>query len=268
MVTLTEREFLIRILAYEMPPTYHAEALKAQAIAAYTYYSRQRQLQQTKADPALTGADFATPDNTFPGNYTAAALQHRWGEQYTVHYRKISAAVDAVMGKTVTYNGQLIDACYFAISSGLTEAAVTLWGYDAPYLQPVASPGDKLSPQYESVVTFSPEELKARLSALSTELTFGEDPAAWLGSPAVSASGTVTSLPVGGHSITGVQARQALGLRSACFTATYSDKLFRFTVHGYGHGVGMSQYGADYLARQGYSCEEILKYYYTGVTVG
>lgn len=268
VIELEEREFLIRTLAFEMPAAYHTEALKAQAVAAYTYYSRQRQRQQEKADPALQGADFATPDPAFPEGYTQAALQERWGEKYTVYYNKLSTAVDAVLGKTITYQGALIDACYFALSPGATDAAATIWGNEVPYLQPVASPGDKLSPQYETVVTFSAKELKSKLCAAYSGLQLPEDPTGWLGTPTTAETGTVTGLPVGGQTLTGAQIRQALGLRSACFTVTCADGQFRFTVHGYGHNVGMSQYGADYLARQGYGYEEILKYYYTGVSVG
>lgn len=267
VVELEEREFLIRLLAYEMPASYHTEALKAQAVAAYTYYTRRRDIQHQKADPSLMGADFASPADTFPGNYSKDALQQRWGEQFTVNYNKICAAVDAVLGKTILYEGQLIDACYFSISSGTTEKAATLWGNDIPYLQSVASPGDTLSPQYETVVSFTPEELRTYVTNAADGILLSDDPTAWLGEATVSAAGTVVSLPIGNHTFTGAQLRQQLNLRSACFTVNYSDGLFKFTVKGYGHGVGMSQYGADYLARQGYSYEEILKYYYTGVTV-
>lgn len=267
VVELTEREFLIRTLAFEMSPTYHEEALKAQAVAAYTYYVRRRQAQQTQPDPTLQGADFVTPDDTFPGNYTTIGLKARWGEQYDAYYNKICRAVDAVLGKTVTYEGALIDACYFSLSNGSTESAAVVWGAEIPYLQSVASPGDRLAPDYESRVTFTAAQLKEKLTAAHPQLSFGEDPAAWLGSPTLSAAGTVTALPVGGQTLTGGQVRTALALRSACFETKFEGDTFVFTVHGYGHGVGMSQYGADYLARQGYNYEEILRYYYTDVTV-
>lgn len=266
VVELEEREFLIRTLAFEMPTSYHPEALKAQAVAAYTYHARRREAQQKSADPALKGAHFASPDATFPGNYSPEALQKRWGEQYTANLNKLSSAVDAVLGKSIRHEGSLIDACYFAISSGTTEAAATLWGNAIPYLQPVASPGDTLSPNYESVVTFTPEELSTKLKEKKLCSPTG-DAVTWLGEATLSPSGTVTALPIAGQTLTGMALRDALALRSACFSVVYSEGLFRFTVRGYGHGVGMSQYGADYLARQGYTYEEILKYYYTGVTI-
>ena len=145
VVTLEERDFLIRTLAMEMSPTYHTEALKAQAVAAYTYYARRRQRQTDQPDKALQGADFATPNADFPAAYTEEKLRERWGSQYDTYYNKIIAAVDAVAGQTMTYDGQLIDACYHSISSGCTESALVVWGAEIPYLQAVASPGDPLS---------------------------------------------------------------------------------------------------------------------------
>ncbi len=266
VVELDEREFLIRTLAYEMTPDYHEEALKAQAVAAYTYHARRRAMQREKPDAALKGADFASADATFPGNYTTVGLRAKWGDSYTANYNKLSAAVDAVLGKTITYDGTLIDACYFAISNGSTEDAATLWGSDIPYLRAVASPGDRLAPDYQTTVTLTTEDMRQKLTAIDG-VTLGDDPAAWIGTPTCSAAGTVTAVTVGGKTVKGSELRTALDLRSACFTSAYADGTFTLTVRGYGHGVGMSQYGADYLARQGYSWQEILQYYYTGVTI-
>lgn len=267
VVTLSEREFLIRTLAFEMPALYHTEALKAQAVAAYTYYGRRRAAQQQDADPALKGADFVSPADTFPHNYTTEKLQEVWGNNFTTYYNKLSAAVDAVLGKTITYQGQLIDACYFAISNGSTESADTIWGQDVPYLQAVASPGDCLCADFQTTITMTADQVKTALLAAQPTLTLPEAPAAWFGQPTCSAAGTVISIPVGNADFTGVALRQALGLRSATFTVVWQETQFTFMVKGYGHGVGMSQYGADFLARQGYTWEEILKYYYKGVTV-
>ena len=265
VIALDEREFLIRTVASEMPASYHTEALKAQAVAAYTYYSRRRDAARRSPDSALKGADFAAAIADFPDGYTAEKLKERWGTQYDTYYKKIAAAVDAVRGKAVTYQGETVDSCWFAISTGATESAAVVWGKEVPYLQPVASPGDRLSPNYETVVTVPDAEVKAKLTAAG--ITLGEDPAAWFGEATRSASDTVTAIPVGGQTLTGKKLRELFSLRSAAFTVVHTDGGFRFTVHGYGHGVGMSQYGADYLARQGYSYEEILGYYYTGTKV-
>lgn len=267
VVTLSRREFLIRTLAFEMPAVYHEEALKAQAVAAYTYYGRRRAAQQKQADPALKGADFATPAKPFPEGYTVDKLKETWGDSFDTYYTKICAAVDAVEGVTVTYQGELIDACYFALSNGSTESAAVVWGQDVAYLQAVASPGDCLAKDYQTAVTMTAEQVKAALLAARPQLLLGEDPAAWFGQPTLSEAGTVTAIPVGNDTFSGTALRQALSLRSATIAVTWADGQFTFTVKGYGHGLGMSQYGADFLARQGYSYKEILQYYYTDVTV-
>ena len=266
VVTLTEEDFLLRILAMELSSDTHPEALKAQAVATYTYYARRRQAQTEKADPALKGADFATPKDSFPADYTDEKLQERWGEKYEENRQALVAAIAAVQGVTMTYDGKLIDACYHAISCGSTESAATVWGADIPYLQAVASPGDRLAPTYASRVTVSAEEAKAVLTAELPDLALGDDPATWFGTPTLSAAGTVAEQPVGSNGrLAGTRVRQLFGLRSAAFTITCDGQNFAFSVKGYGHGVGMSQYGADYLARQGYTYDEILHYYYTDI---
>lgn len=268
VVTLTEEDFLIRTLAMEMSPDLHEEALKAQAVAAYTYYARRRQAQSEKADPTLRGADFATPNAQFPHAYTEENLRIRWGEQYEANYDRLKAAISAVKGIAITYENTLIDACYHAISSGNTESAETVWGADIPYLQAVASPGDRLSPTYASEAAFTADQVRSILTAELPDMQLGEDPTAWFGAPTLSDAGTVADQPVGNSHLAGTRIRTLFGLRSAAFSVTYTDGCFTFSVRGYGHGVGMSQYGADYLARQGYTYDEILRYYYTDVEIG
>jgi len=267
VVTLPQREFLIRTLAMEMPALYHEEALKAQAVAAYTYYTRRREQQAAKADPDLKGADFVTPHSSFPQDYTEEKLRERWGDQYDAYYQKLCAAVDAVAGQVITYDGELIDACFHAVSNGTTEDAAAVWGASVPYLQAVASAGDTTASGYASERTLTPDEVKAALTAAGVTANLPADPAAWFGTPTLSAAGTVSSQPIGDATLPGTKVRQIFGLRSATFTVTYADGQFTFAVKGYGHGVGMSQYGADYLARQGYTYQQILEHYYTNVKI-
>lgn len=267
VVTLPQREFLIRTLAMEMPALYHEEALKAQAVAAYTYYTRRREQQAAKADPALQGADFVTPHSSFPQDYTEDKLRERWGDQYDTYYQKICAAVDAVAGQVITYNGELIDACFHAVSNGTTEDAAAVWGASVPYLQAVSSTGDTTAAGYASERTLTPDEVKAALTEAGVAVNLPADPAAWFGAPILSAAGTVSAQPIGDATLPGTKVRQVFGLRSATFTVTYADGKFTFAVKGYGHGVGMSQHGADYLARQGYTYQQILEHYYTNVKI-
>ena len=267
VVTLTEEDFLIRTLAMEMSPALHEEALKAQTVAAYTYYARRRQAQAENPDPKLKGADFVTPNESFPDAYNEESLRLRWGEQYTANYDRLKAAVSAVKGIAITYENALIDACYHAISSGNTESAETVWGAHIPYLQAVASPGDRLSPTYASEAVFTAEKVKTILTTELPDLHLGEEPSSWFGDPVLSDAGTVAEQPVGDSQLAGTRVRSLFGLRSAAFSVAYTDGSFTFSVRGYGHGVGMSQYGADYLARQGYTYDEILRYYYTDVEI-
>lgn len=266
---LSARDFIRGVVSAEMYPSYHAEALKAQAVASYTYYSVLRDIQQASPDETLKGAYFSDRQAGLPAWYSDDQLKERWGAQYETYRRKIDAAVDEVLGQRVLYNGEPVRAVYHAISPGVTEDAAVVWGTSYPYLKPVPSPGDKLSPEYQSLVSFSAADFSQKLSAAVEGLSLAGDPAGWLsGKPETSDSGTVTRMVCGGVELTGAQVREALGLRSACFTVDYRDQNFTFTVRGYGHGVGMSQYGADYLARQGKDYAEILQYYYTGATVG
>ncbi len=267
VLSVEDRDFLIRTLAFEMSPTYHAEALKAQAVAAYTYYGRRRLAQAESPDPSLKGAHFKAPVAGFPQNYSIEKMREKWGNQFDTHYNKLAAAVDAVYGHYITADGQWIDACYFAISHGTTESAATVWGSDIPYLRSVASPADKLAPGYESTVTLTPDRVKAALLAHDSTLALSENPASWFGATQATATGSLKSVTIGNKTIPATAIRSALELRSTHFSVTYADNTFQFTTRGYGHGVGMSQYGADYLARQGYTWQEILQYYYTGITI-
>ena len=165
------------------------------------------------------------------------------------------------------FRSELIDACFHAMSNGTTETAANVWGAEVPYLQAVASAGDPLAERYASERAFTPDEVRSLLSDAGVSVTLPGDPAAWFGSPTLSDAGTVTAQPIGDASLPGTKVRQIFGLRSATFTVTYADGTFLFAVKGYGHGVGMSQCGADYLARQGYTYRQILEHYYTGIKI-
>lgn len=257
--TFSERDFLIYTVAAELPASYPPEALKAQAVATYTYYTYQRERHAA----GVEGADFSDVPGDFPNDYTTEALQELWGEQYDVYLQKIADAVDAVAGEMIKYENKPIFAAYHSCNSGMTETAKTVWGIDYPYLQSVASTGDALSPKYTSTETVDDNNFAAAFS----DATLTGDASAWISDIKTSEAGTVTSITIGSKTYTGREVRTALGLRSACFTVTYGKDGFVFTVKGYGHGVGMSQYGAKEMADRGFTYEEILKHYYTGVTV-
>ncbi len=261
--TFAERDFLIYTVASEMPASYPVEALKAQAVATYTYYTYEKARQAENA-AALQGADFSAVPSTFPETYSPEGLKKYWGDDYDTHLQTIAAAVDAVYGKQILYDGSPIFAAYHSCNAGKTESSSIVWGNEFAYLQPVVSSGDALSPHYNSTVVVSDTEFAAAFP----ELSLTGDADSWIsGTPTVSSSGTVTSITIGDKSYTGKQVREALGLRSACFSVTRGTDGFTFTVSGYGHGVGMSQYGAKVMAEQGFAYDEILRHYYTDVTI-
>ncbi len=261
LYTFALRDFIIYTVAAEMPASYHPEALKAQAVATYTYYLYER--EQNAATTELHGADSAQLPASFPATYSPEGLQELWGEAYDAHLKTVADAVDAVLGQRLLYEGKPIVANYHRSNWGSTEAAAVVWGSDVPYLQSVVSSGDELDPENASAVTLT----EAELAAAFPSAAFPENPAEWLGNTLYSEAGSVTAMEIGDRTFTGQQIRTALGLRSACFTATYKDGTFRFDVKGYGHGVGMSQYGANAMAKQGFTYREILLHYYTGVTL-
>lgn len=262
LLTFSERDFLIYTLAAEMPATYHLEALKAQAVAAYTFYSYEK--AHNTGNTNLQGADFSSLPASFPDTYSPEGLKKTWGDTYPQALTQVATAVDAVLGERLTYNGEVILASYHSSNWGRTETASAVWGTDVPYLQSVVSSGDPLAADNASTVSVTAEQLAA---AFPTAALTG-DPATWIPSPpTLTAAGSVASLTLGTTAFTGRQIREALGLRSACFTVAFANGTFTFSVKGYGHGVGLSQCGAQYMAQQGFTYDQILAHYYTGTTL-
>ena len=165
------------------------------------------------------------------------------------------------------YGGQPIDAVFFSSAAGKTSDAVEVWGTDVPYLVSVDSPEGTEVPGWQTMVTFTPSEFSARLLAQYPEADLSGDPTGWFGGLANDPSGAVAVITVGGVEMTGTKARSVFGLRSAHFTAAATAESVTFWVTGYGHGVGMSQYGANAMAGEGKSFQEILEWYYTGAQV-
>lgn len=261
-ISVAAEEFLPAALACEMDLSAPEEALKAQVVALYTFYSYQR------AQNTGSGADFACDSANWLVYVPRAAMEERWGEDFPAHYEKLQSIVQAVEGQLLTWEGEPICAAFFAISGGATEASANVWGQDFPYLQSVASPGDCLTGGYLSTVALTAEELQAAAQAAwPGEVDFSGPEAEWVGGTETTPAGYVASAAVGGRPCTGEELREAFGLRSACFTLAHSQGLFQFTVHGWGHGVGMSQAGAAFLASQGAGYREILAHYYPGAAL-
>ena len=254
------REYIIGCVAAEMNADYHSEALKAQAVASYTYAKKTREQNEKHKDSSLGNADISDSSETHQGYLNQKSRKEKWGDKYEEYEAKITAAVDEVLGNYLMYDGETALTVYYAISAGSTQSAKSLWGSEIPYLISVESPGDRLSPDYMSTAKFSESEF--RKIAKKCGVTLDGKPDEWLGKTEKSDGVYTTSVTMGERKISASKIREEFGLRSLCFDVAYTGDEFVFTCRGYGHGVGMSQYGADYMARQGFSWEEILAHYY------
>ena len=261
-LALPMRDYLIGAVAAEMPVSWPDEALKAQAVACHSYILYCRDHSADPAGPWLT-VDPARRQ----GCLTDPVLRSYWGTAYEANYARLSALVDQVAGAVLYYDGAPAGASYFAISNGQTEASENVWGAALPYLRAVDSSSDRTAQDYEVTVTLSAEQVSGALASSLGISTEGIDPAAWFGTASYTPSGYVASLPVCGQTVTGANLRSALGLRSACFSIQWDGGAFAFTTRGYGHGVGLSQWGAKAMAEQGKSWIEILAHYFPGTSL-
>lgn len=267
VLEISLREYLIGALCAEMPLSFETEALKAQVVAAHTYAERQARIAASRDDPDLKGADFSDDPACYQAFYTDAQLHEIFGDSYEANYRTAAAAVDAVLPEILTFEEQPILAAFHAISSGKTESASNVWGSDVAYLRSVDSTEDKNAPSFEETAEFSQEEAAGILTGLRPGIVLSEDPADWFGDPVCSEAGTVLQLQIGSGIFTGQELRTAFSLRSAAFTVSRNENGFTFTTHGYGHDVGMSQYGANAMAKAGADYREILSHYYNGASI-
>lgn len=263
-VTVSYFEYTCGSVAAEMPLSYHTEALKAQAVACFTNALR---LKASPKDNTLDGADISDDTGTHQGYLSPEKRKQKWGSSYTKYEEKLENAVNEVLNEALTYNGELCIASYFAICTGITENAENVWTTKVPYLVSVKSNGDTLSPDYISTTVFSRTQITDALKKADISVSDKTAASDIFKITDTSKAGTVLSVSVGNTKITGEQLKNILALRSASFTVKCSEDKITFTVKGYGHGVGMSQYGADYMANQGSTYSEILKHYYKGAKI-
>ena len=240
-------DYLTGVILGEMPGSFAQEAKKAQAVVARTYALR------VAAGDRHGGAvctdsgccqNYRDPDSVEDGETVAQAR----------------SAAEQTEGMVLTYEGKLIDATYFSCSGGMTEDAVAVWGSDIPYLQSVESPGEEYATHYTDIVTFT---LEAFQETLGAELS--GDAEQWFGAVTYTDGGGVEFIEIGGEAYAGTQLRKLLGLRSTAFEIALQEDAIVITTKGYGHRVGMSQYGADAMASAGSDFAQILYHYYSGV---
>ncbi len=258
VVEMTAEDYILCVVAAEMPALYETEALKAQAVAAYSFACRRRAESKDK-DYDIT-ADH-TVDQSF---ISEADLREKWGNKAEEYIEKIRSAVKAVSGQAVTYKGDIALTLYHAISCGVTESSADIWGGEYSYLTSVDSSWDKLADNYLSTVSVSVEDFKKKIGS---EVRLEGKEGDWIKITESTKNGSVKKLLVGTKAFSGEEIRKLFDLRSLNFTVEFKDGNFVFSVKGYGHGVGMSQNGANYMAKQGSDYKEILEHYYKGCTL-
>ncbi|OUM84164.1 MAG: stage II sporulation protein D [Bacillus thermozeamaize] len=255
-------QYVRGVVAAEMPIDFELEALKAQAIASRTYIVQRLILGDFSDVPAGAMVSDTVQHQAYLDENT---LRARWGLAYEKNMAKLTKAVAETRGKVITYKGKPIYATFFSTSNGYTENAHEYWhGNALPYLKSVPSPWDARSPKFQATVKLPLEKFLAKLS-LKPEVTATTDGRPWIEVVSKTTGHRVKEVRIGDKLFSGREIREALGLNSSDFTVRVNGDELEFTTNGYGHGVGMSQYGADGMAKEGKKAEEIIRYYYQGV---
>ena len=244
-ISVPLEDYLIGVVSSEMSADFPLEALKAQAVAARTFVCKR---------------NFIVDDTTASQVYQDdSQLKMVWGENYDEHYEKIRTAVSETKGEILTYQGEVITAAFFSSCNGYTNNAGDYWQNDTPYLRSVESPWDQKITTVDQEVTFTTMQLAQALGF--------SDPIQLISPPQRYDNGYVKSVTIDGVAFSGRELREALGLRSSAFDIWMDQDQVKITTHGFGHGIGMSQYGAQGMAKEGKSYREILMHYYSGVEI-
>lgn len=251
-------DYIFGVVAGEMPALFETEALKAQAVAAYTYACYNRNTRKGE------DYDLSTDYNNSQCYITPEEANKKWGSKAEEYTKKIKSVINEVSGYAITYGGKEILAVYHAISAGKTRNCKDVWGKEYPYLQTVDCKYDKNDENYKTIISFTTEEIKEKLKNL---VTFKGKAKNYFGESSKCKAGYINQISVCGENIKGSTLREILELRSNCFDVKYKSGNFIFTVYGYGHGVGMSQNGANELAKDGKNFKEILNHFYTNCNI-
>ena len=245
-------EYVVGVVAGEIPVSFNIEALKAQAVASRSYVMYQIKRNKNK--------DFDVYDTVRSQVYLdASLLKDKWGDDYVTNVNRIKEAVIDTAGEYLVYDGEVVEAMFFSTSSGVTENSEDVFSNSVPYLRSVSSTWDEISPVYMDSKKFSKEEFYNLLN-----LKYQEKMSV---NTNTTSTGRVIDLVINDKKFSGRDIVSKLGIRSSYFVITEYDDSIVVDTKGYGHGVGMSQYGAEGMARDGYSYDEILKYYHSGVEI-
>lgn len=258
-------EYLYGVVSAEMPASFEEEALKAQAVVARTYTI----YKIVNNDGKHGEADICDDSGCCQAWISKEDRLEKWNEnEKEENWNKIVNAVNSTQGKIITYEGKPINAFFHSNSGGATEAPIDVWGGSGyPYLQSVATAGEDAYSQYSSEATFSKKEFEEKIKEVHSDFKINFDDKDCIKIEEYTDGNRVKTIKIGNLELSGVEVRTIFGLRSANFKITINDDEIKFEVTGYGHGVGMSQTGADSLAKEGQSYEDIIHHYYTGVEI-
>lgn len=256
-------DYLPGVVAGEMPASFEPDSLMAQAVAARTYILyRMGHACENHPDCDVCG------DSACCKAYLDEhALREKWGDNYDINMKKITDACTNTDGQYLCFDGEPIQATFHSSSAGVTEDSANIWKA-APYLVSVDSPEDADDvPNYITTVEVSPGDFASTVCDIFPSADLSGDPSDWLGDMIRNGSGRVDAVTLGNTAVSGTALRDLFELRSTAFTLEYTGFSFLFTVTGYGHGVGMSQYGANVMASRGVAWQEILEHYYPGTYI-
>ena len=255
-------EYLVGVVAGEMPASFEDEAIKAQTVAARTYT-----LYKLWVEPSSNHEENVCTDAACCKAYAdEETLKLKWGDDFEANMAKIRALVWSTQGVYMVYEDEPVLAVFHSSSAGKTENSGSVWNKDVPYLSSVESPeGSEDVKNYVSVTEIEYDDFKMRFLKEYPEAAFSENKDEWITDIVYTDSGRINSLYIGGVKLRGTEVRSLYDLRSTAFDIEFGEESIIFTVTGYGHGVGMSQYGANCMAKEGSTWEEILLWYYTGV---
>lgn len=251
VIKLTLEDYIIGVVACEMPASFEIEALKAQAVASRTF------ALEKMNDSNEYDLENSTNDQCY---ISIEDMQKKWKANYNKYYTKIKEAVYSTKNEYITYENKIIKAFYFSTSNGYTEDVQNVFGERLDYLVPVESSWDKKSSSYEKETTFSVENF---LKLLNIE----DDKVDYINIDEKNETGRVSYITINGKKIKGTTFRKLLEIRSTDFDINYENNTIYIKTRGYGHGVGLSQYGSDGMAKEGYTYKEILKYYYKNTEI-
>lgn len=265
--TLTWEEYLVGCLSAQIPLDYEQEALNAQAASAMTYALRlAADLENSGKLP--DGAEISDSSTLCQPYYTPEKCAEIYGGSYEQFLPKLKTAAEYGKNHIITYENEPVYAVYHSVSAGRTNTAEGIWGRSLEYLKSADSPWDKNYINYECRNEMTAEQARLFLVDYKADIVTPADYSKWFSEFNADENGYVISVKIGENLFSGGDIWRIFGLRSTAFTVEYTDGIFTFATKGYGHGAGLSQYGANEMAKQGKTAEEILKYYYSGVQTG